>query len=280
MPLYFAYGSNLATEDVARWCAARNRERPSWRWVGPAELPDHTLTYHYHSAARDGGALDVIPHRGASVPGGLFEVPDFDLLDAKEGAPSRYERFECVALQDGAWCHATTYRVTSAHRQARFVAPSRAYVETVRAGCRAWGIDDSVAEAAALGVAARSRPGALFVYGTLKAGFCRAPILEAYQPLQIEPASVQGRLVDLGAYPGLVQGGSSAVVGELWSFAELDALLQEVDEVEDFLGWEDLEGSMYVRTIATASLGGSSRPAWTYVYRGADGTAIDDGIWR
>lgn len=59
----------------------------------------------------------------------------------------------------------------------------------------------------------------LFIYGTLKRGHCRAPMLRDQQFLRTARTAPEFRLFNCGTYPGLVPahgGGGVAVEGELW----------------------------------------------------------------
>lgn len=86
---------------------------------------------------------------------------------------------------------------------------------------------------------------ALFVYGTLKEGHLRSRMWP-HAPQSIEPAIVRGRLLDLGAYPGLIEG-DEWVLGELWTLAEnhMPRTLAVLDEVE---GYDSIANcGLYVR---------------------------------
>ena len=74
----------------------------------------------------------------------------------------------------------------------------------------------------------------IFVYGTLQLGRERH---EAWpcEPVRIEPATTVGRLYDLGAYPGLVEG-HDKIQGEIWHLRaeDLAMTLKCLDEIEGF----------------------------------------------
>ncbi len=288
---YFAYGSNLHIEDLARWAGARYTL--DIRAVHRAYWPDHAPVFHYHSPVRRGGALDITPQRGACAPGVLFEVRrGWDALDAKEGAPDRYRRVRGWAIIDGpistevphstgTLVRATTYCVSPALRQSRHVEPTESYSAIVREALATWRLDGTNFERAVCGSPAESFPKSIFVYGTLKRGHERASIMEAARPQSVENATLEGDLVNLGAYPGL-RLESGMVHGELWTY-ESDAcatLLAELDEVEDFRGWQRVEESLYYRAAITVDVAGDARNAWTYVYRGPGDARIPDGVWR
>ncbi|TWT30103.1 gamma-glutamylcyclotransferase family protein [Blastopirellula retiformator] len=75
---------------------------------------------------------------------------------------------------------------------------------------------------------------AMFAYGTLKRGEEREKLWPA-RPLTVVTAFTQGRLYELGEYPGLVRG-EDRVQGELWIFKHRDIqrVLEVLDEVEDY----------------------------------------------
>ena len=240
-------------------------------------LPDYALAFHYRSKARGGGALDIVERRGSTVAGMLFDVDarDRELLDQKEGAPERYRAVDVVVLDhDGAEHDAFSYVVTDAHRTAAHVPPTDAYLRLVRAGLDEHGLDATGLSRAAAGRARGSYPDALFVYGTLMRGESRRSILERFDPIGTEPATISGRLLDLGAYPGLVEG-EDVIAGELVRFETLESLLETLDDIEDFVGY-GADGSLFRRIVR--SVGGD--PAWTYIYAGEGRARIASGDWR
>lgn len=278
---YFGYGSNLDLADLNRWCAAQNMRPGRYEPAGAAFLPDHALAFHYFSQPRGGGALDVTPALGRAVPGVLFDI-DADaraVLDRKEGAGVRYEARQVhVVRSDGTVERALTYGVMAPYREGRFIAPTADYTAIVRRGLASFGLPGEPLEAAATGAVAPF-PEAIFVYGTLKTGHCRAGLLGETEH---EPATVVGELIDLGAYPGLRRG-TDVVRGELHRprVEPMEALLARLDPVEDFEGWDALEGSMYHRTIVRAETRGGPRLAWTYLYRGLEPRPrVAGGLWR
>ena len=85
-------------------------------------------------------------------------------------------------------------------------------------------------------------------------------------------ARVRGRLLDLGAYPGLVDG-AGTVRGELY----------RLDDPELLAAIDREEGYNFQRHRATVTLAtGGRRRAWLYRYRGprARATPIPDGDYR
>lgn len=85
----------------------------------------------------------------------------------------------------------------------------------------------------------------LFVYGTLKKGHLRSRMWPR-APQTIRLALARGRLLDLGAYPGLIPG-EDWVLGELWTLASEHVLetLEVLDQVEGYDSATDR--GLYVR---------------------------------
>jgi len=111
----------------------------------------------------------------------------------------------------------------------------------------------------------------LFAYGTLMRGYALHDVLAGGATF-LGIGSVSGRLLDLGRYPGLVDGGGR-VSGEVYRLddPELLALLDRE------------EGYNFDRRRAIVTLAGGRRArAWLYRYRGprARATLIPDGDYR
>lgn len=107
-------------------------------------------------------------------------------------------------------------------------------------------------------------PNAVFVYGTLRRGECRA-IFWPYSPVSVEPAFVRGRLYDLGPYPALVPG-EDLVRGELWRLSpeHTAETLAVLDEVE---GYSVSPGDLYQRVVVECRTeSGESYQANVYYY--------------
>jgi len=93
---------------------------------------------------------------------------------------------------------------------------------------------------------ASDSPSAVFVYGTLKRGHCRAHHWP-HPPLSVQTATTLGRLIDLGPYPALVAG-EQIVEGQLWRLAprHLADTLRALDDVEGFV---DGQSDLYRRQV-------------------------------
>jgi gamma-glutamylcyclotransferase (GGCT)/AIG2-like uncharacterized protein YtfP len=281
--LYFAYGSNLDRIDRDRWCASRGFGPVRLEPAGIALLPDRRLAFTHFSATRRGGVLDVPPAPGCAVAGVLFRDVAWEALDRKEGEGHLYRRVTTTALTDGGdEMEVLTYEVDPPARR-RFVAPDAAYLEIVRRGYAAFGLD-----AAPLLAAARDEPHDgpvrhVFVYGTLRRGECRHPVLLRHRAHGCGEGRVEGRLLDLGPYPTLSPGRSEVPVrGELYAFDDLTALIAAADRVEGFTGFEAAGSHYRRRIVSVARDGGPPVLAWTYLLSGdAPGARlIVSGDWR
>ncbi len=280
--LYFAYGSNLDSENWNLWCAKEGYDPSSIEALGPAWLPDHELVFHYRSRLRKGGALDVRPRLGAAIPGALFRVHDWDGLDAKEGVSGGYyRRVSVTALtEDGRAHSARTYCVCE-ERLGPFVPPGAEYRKIVTRGLSRFGHRHDGFLAAADGIAASPQPDTIFTYGTLMKGE-RSHDLLAPRVRRTHGAArvANATLVQIDWYPGLVLSDSGTVHGELYGVDDITATLEELDSYEDFTGY-DIDGSLYRRSLITAATSGGPVLAWTYVFLGnaAEFPLVSAGRW-
>ena len=112
----------------------------------------------------------------------------------------------------------------------------------------------------------------LFAYGTLRRGAPMHGLLEG-RTCWIGPASVAGRLVDLGAFPGLVSPAAPGdrVHGDLFAIAEAQR-----EELLDAL--DRYEGASFERVQQMVDGPDGPTRAWLYVYRGeVDGRPVVAG---
>jgi gamma-glutamylcyclotransferase (GGCT)/AIG2-like uncharacterized protein YtfP len=118
---------------------------------------------------------------------------------------------------------------------------------------------------------------ALFIYGTLMPGLrLEAEMLGARF---VGPAHIAGRLIDVGHYPGLLQG-DGPVTGEVYEVD--DAHLTRLDGVEGVVPG-DRDASQYWREEVTVLSGPlQGQRVQTYVYNGpVDGCVpIPHGDYR
>ena len=95
----------------------------------------------------------------------------------------------------------------------------------------------------------------VFIYGTLRRGSAGSMSIRFPKSRLIAEARVNGRLYDLGPYPGLVSDESNSLVaGEVYEVD--DDLLNQLDEFES--------SSNYVRKQVEISVAGQKRNCWTY----------------
>lgn len=140
--LYFAYGSNMDTEELRRYCPSARCERK------PCLLRDYRLEFTRYSCRWGGGVADIVRRSGDEVWGVIYEVEEQDLpnLDRKEGyCPGRsknaYRRIEVVVLEDGdeqRRLTVFTYEVES--KSASRIPPSNKYKSVIVNGARFWGL--------------------------------------------------------------------------------------------------------------------------------------------
>jgi len=125
-----------------------------------------------------------------------------------------------------------------------------------------------------------SAPTRLFIYGTLHPDRAPREIAHVVRKLKhLGPATgkatIRGRLLDLGEYPGLLLEDDAKpppdatacgnVPGDLFEVPDL-ATLAALDAYEDFHP-EDPAASLFLRVEATATLSdGSPLRCWVYVY--------------
>jgi gamma-glutamylcyclotransferase (GGCT)/AIG2-like uncharacterized protein YtfP len=278
---YFSYGSNLNAGDWSRWCAERGEDPDTLIPQQNAWLVDHRSIYHYYSSSRRGGALDVIPDIGHVTPGTLFAVTGngWDLLDSKEGAPSCYERSSVIVLTpDGHWQRAITYRVCL-DRQRSFIAPTADYAEIVRAGLHERGLPTNQHEQVALGTMPAPLVKHVFVYGLLQSHAALGHVITGGRR---QSARIQGRLYDLGDYPGWEPSGDPGeqVHGELVELEDPASTLKDTDRIEDCNAYS--HNALYHRVLVQAfTEGGEKTLAWCYrVADPGQAPVVIGGRWR
>lgn len=285
MERYFAYGSNLNTQDLEKWCERMGRPCALTGKGVPAYLPDHEVVFDYLSPSRKGGVLDLRPAIGKIVPGALFEVTEENLrtLDLKEGVPLIYRRVEKRLLfADGREVQALAYEVAPEYRAPAPVPPSEKYVDLVAQGLAAFGHDDRMLQAAARGEETPFLVTGLFVYGTLLRGGSRRGEFDRCGGVTgTVPATTTGILLDCGSFPGMLPDAEGTVHGELVELKNPPLAFSHLDEVEGFEGF-DAARALFRRALITVSMaGGGNRLAWSYLWAGgARHPRIASGDWR
>jgi gamma-glutamylaminecyclotransferase len=109
----------------------------------------------------------------------------------------------------------------------------------------------------------------IFVYGTLLRGEINHHLLADAEYLGPHRTAPCFALYLLGAYPGAVRGGMTAIVGEVYAVDR--AGLQRLDRLEDY-------PQLYDRKLLPSPYGRT----WIYLYRGTlrDRPLIPGGDWR
>lgn len=100
---YFAYGSNLDSQDFHLWCNKRDKPDLPLKFVTVGILRDYALDFTYQSESRKCYVADIISRHGEEVEGAIFSVTE-DIaktyLDAKEGvAIGIYRRLENLNVE-------------------------------------------------------------------------------------------------------------------------------------------------------------------------------------
>lgn len=129
----------------------------------------------------------------------------------------------------------------------------------------------------------------LFVYGSLRPD-CGGDFGEgqrrrlARESTIVGEATLHGRLIDLGHYPGLVEGDgihpSGVVHGVVLALSTPATTLAWLDDYEAASGGGDAEYDRLVRRVRLAS--GGEREAWVYVSRSVPegGPVVAGGRWN
>ena len=121
------------------------------------------------------------------------------------------------------------------------------------------------------GAPPQSRPGWVFVYGTLKRNGRLHHHIEALKPTSILSGHTPGRLYSLGWYPGMLPatGDGQRVYGELVQVTDIARAVAALDPVEDFGGSYAPGASLYHRVMAPITTQkGELVHAWLYLYAG------------
>jgi len=265
--IYFAYGAGLPPDfDFVPG------ERPSPG--GVAYLPDHEAVFG------DAGSLCLRPRRGYVVGGVFYE------LSTPTEPPSRIHPDQSLSPMVALSANGDAFSV-QLHR-AKVVAettPEPAVLTSLRDARTRFGLETPWLGSADTRQVREPLFTDLFIYGTLMRGECRFKILERDCGIQdIQEATARGRLLDLGAYPGMVEAGhsESSVRGEVCTLRDPEKALGILDEVEEFLGW-NRSPSMYERVlISVCRSDGSRQVAWTYRLAEVPSFAqeISGGDWR
>ena len=273
--LYFGYGSNLDKEDWLNWCGQRDGSKLTE--ITRCYAKGFIMRFNYYSNNRGCGAANLV-HTGKEThgtPGVLFEIDDYtlSLLDKKEGYPTSYQRIKInVITEENEVCEAITY-TSNLYTSDDFYAPSKEYYSLIENGLKSRGMNYNHL----IKAAKNEQPGmvdSLFVYGTLKSGESRNPLLGSGRVIA---AKTKGILLDLEYYPGMING-NGEVYGELRFISEIKSTIEELDRVEG----ADLNEPLFTREIIGV-IHGNNQVNWAlcYLYSRScgDERTIQSGVW-
>lgn len=283
--LYFGYGSNLNLKDLRKYERKKfpHREKlfeeTTNFWEGIFFLPDYQLQFTVKSPSRNAGVLDVTPKLGHAVAGKLFEVENWDLLDAKEGAPNFYKKIPIIVIdENGKTFDAFTYVVSSKNKR-NHVKPNQNYVKIVSEGYNEFGISEKFPWAYENLISASENEecemiDSMFVYGTLRKQECREKIMNEISHYW-KNTSIKAKMYDIGAFPGIVLD-EGIVYGEIHKIKKEPNSFHMLDLVEGFTEYG--KSSLYHRILINSSQG----VCWTYVWNGTTENykVIESGNWR
>jgi gamma-glutamylcyclotransferase (GGCT)/AIG2-like uncharacterized protein YtfP len=110
----------------------------------------------------------------------------------------------------------------------------------------------------------------LFVYGSLRSGFHHPAYgyISKYFTL-ISPATVKGKLYDLGDYPAAIPTNDEAfIVGELYELKSSEDFAWAIEQLDAYEGVNPDEGEprLYKRELAEVYYTGQTTHAWIYWY--------------
>lgn len=155
MVFYFAFGSNMDDEQMARRC-------PNATPSSMATLQGHRLVFRGPSQSRGGGVASVDSAPERQVRGLLWRLSEADLLtlDRLEGAPQWYKRSTALVTTSDGPREAILYRLPS---EVLEMVPTDDYYDQIAAACLHLDLDlapleDALARAhqAALELASRA----------------------------------------------------------------------------------------------------------------------------
>ena len=297
--LYFGYGSNLNRKDLRRW-----KEEHEWyekksfvdssnTFDGIFFLLDYQLQFPVKSPSRNAGVLDVTPKLGHAVVGKLFEVENWDLLDAKEGAPNFYKKIPITVIdENGKTFDASTYVVNSKNK-VKYVKPNQDYVQIVSDGYKEFGISQKFPWAHDNLISASENReckmiDSMFVYGTLRKQEFREHVMNEIS-LDSKDITIRAKMYDIGAFPAITLE-DGIVHGELHKIKENPNSIETPDGIEGFAN--DIDGikaetegfkkygksSMYLRVLINSGEG----ICWTYVWNDTTENykIIQSGNWK
>ncbi len=143
---WFIYGSSLDRDAFADWAEEHGYDLPDFAAARRARLDGFRLAFDVQSRFWGGAVASLQEAPGEAVEGLALPMPGIaqSLVDHKEGAISGlYRAFpvEVTALDNGDKLAAVAYR--AARPLPNELVPSRAFVETLVKGARAWQLSPS-----------------------------------------------------------------------------------------------------------------------------------------
>ncbi|KAF5272642.1 hypothetical protein FQR65_LT04884 [Abscondita terminalis] len=135
--IYFAYGSNLLKERLARSVEASRQ--------GIGKIKDYRLDFGYFSKRWNGSVATIVPDPGREVWVAIWHVCGFEKLDEQEGVQQNvYERFVVdVERLDGGVVTGYTYMLTRNPEEyvpldalPKNRQPSKAYLDVILSGAK------------------------------------------------------------------------------------------------------------------------------------------------
>ena len=108
----------------------------------------------------------------------------------------------------------------------------------------------------------------VFAYGTLMPGQCRENVWDPYRVRDVTPCHVEGKLVDLGPYPGWLPSKTHRVFGYCVSVRGISEALMRLDEIEGF-DPDAPQRSLYFRRLIRCEAAAHGW-AWIYEFRLTD----------
>ncbi|MEC9173583.1 MAG: gamma-glutamylcyclotransferase family protein, partial [Candidatus Thermoplasmatota archaeon] len=117
----------------------------------------------------------------------------------------------------------------------------------------------------------------VFVYGTLKQGHSRESLMINGRKGLPKFGKIQGGLIDLGEFPGLIQGVDD-IIGEVHSFSEIRSVLDRLDRVEGFYA-HGAPNNLFERILCNVETTDGVMQAWTYRWTGSEGIRVESGEW-
>jgi hypothetical protein len=142
---WFIYGSSLDADAFRAWAAEHGYQLPDSSRAQPARLVGWRLSFDVRSRFWGGAVASLAEAPGQSVEGISMPMPGAarGLVDHKEGAISGlYLAFAVEIEVAEKKAPALAYRAAPDRRLPSEEAPSRAFVDTLLKGARAWMLSD------------------------------------------------------------------------------------------------------------------------------------------